>query len=602
MKGNQEALKDIFRNLPKGPGVYLFLDQHNNIIYIGKAKNLKNRVASYFLKKKFENNKIKLLIKNTTDIRHIVVETESDALLLENNLIKEHQPKYNINLKDDKSFPWICVKNEPFPRVFSTRNLINDGSKYYGPYTSAGSVRTLLSLIRKLYPLRNCNYNLNQENILKGKYKVCLEYHLGNCKGPCEGLQKEEDYNHSIAHIHNILKGNIKDIILFLEKKMRIFSGKYDFENALIMKEKLEALKKFQLKTTIVNNTISNVDILSIFDDKSKVYVNFIKVVDGAIIQSHNVEIKRVLNEPKEELLEFALTDLRYRLKSDAKEVILPMMIENIPPGVKISVPKMGDKKKLLELSERNAKIFMLDKKRQNINISQKKSTDRILEKLKTDLRMQELPVHIECFDNSNIQGSNPVAACVVFKYGKPSKNEYRHYNIKGVSGPDDYASMKEVLERRFSKLLENKSTLPQLIVIDGGKGQLSAAISSLETLGLRGKIAVIGIAKRLEEIYFPDDPVPIYLDKNSESLKLIQNLRNEAHRFGIDFHRLKRSNSMVKSELTGIKGIGEETMKKLILKFHSLDGVKTANPEDLIKLVGKAKAKLIMDDFNRKG
>ena len=589
---------DIIANLTSDPGVYLFFNAEQDIIYIGKAKNLKKRVASYFNKSHFENNKLRVLVNKIAKIQHIVVNSESDALLLENNLIKKHQPRYNIILKDDKTFPWICVKNERFPRVFSTRTLINDNSKYYGPYTSASTVRTLLSLIKSLYPLRTCNYLLSKENISKGKFKVCLEYHLGNCKGPCENLQNEEDYNNSIEDIHRILKGNLRELLSFLESGMKEFADKYDFEKALLMKEKIEALKKFQLKSTIVNNSISNIDVLSIIDDKNSAYVNFLKIMDGAIVQSHNVELKKRLNEPKEEMLEFALVDLRFRLKSNSREILLPFRIDNYPADIKIVIPKIGDKKKLLDLSERNARIYMLEKRRQNALKTESKSFNRILLTLKNDLRMSELPIHIECFDNSNIQGSNPVAACVVFKNGKPAKSEYRHFNIKSVSGPDDFASMAEVISRRYSSLMENNSELPQLIIVDGGKGQLSAAVQSLENLNLRGKIAIIGIAKRLEEIYFPDDPVPLYFDKNSESLKIIQNLRNEAHRFGINFHRLKRSGNMLNSELTSIKGVGEKTMIALLNEFHSLDNIKTADIQQLTNVIGKSKADLIYNYF----
>lgn len=589
---------DIIANLPSDPGVYLFINAEQDIIYIGKAKNLKKRVASYFNKSHFENNKLRVLVNKIAKIQHIVVNSESDALLLENNLIKKHQPRYNIILKDDKTFPWICVKNERFPRVFSTRTLINDNSKYYGPYTSASTVRTLLSLIKSLYPLRTCNYLLSKENISKGKFKVCLEYHLGNCKGPCENLQNEEDYNNSIEDIHRILKGNLRELLSFLESGMKEFAEKYDFENALLMKKKIEALKKFQLKSTIVNNSINNIDVLSIIDDKNSSYVNFLKIMDGAIVQSHNVELKKRLNEPKEEMLEFALIDLRYRLKSNSREILLPFRIDNYPADIKIVIPKIGDKKKLLDLSERNARIYMLEKRRQNALKTENKSFNRILLTLKKDLRMSELPIHIECFDNSNIQGSYPVAACVVFKNGKPAKSEYRHFNIKSVSGPDDFASMAEVITRRYSSLLENNSDLPQLIIIDGGKGQLSAAVQSLENLNLRGKIAIIGIAKRLEEIFFPDDPIPLYFDKNSESLKIIQNLRNEAHRFGINFHRLKRSGNMLNSELTSIKGVGEKTMITLLNEFHSLDNIKIADIQRLTSVIGKSKADLVYSYF----
>ena len=597
---NNADINDIIKNLPGKPGVYLFFNNAGDIIYIGKAKNLKKRVISYFTKKQFENNKLRSLVRKIEEIQHVIVDSESDALLLENNLVKKHQPRYNINLKDDKTFPWICIKNEPFPRVFLTRNYINDGSKYYGPYTSANTARTLLSLIRKLYPLRTCNYNLIEENIFKGKFKVCLEFHLDNCKGPCENLQSREDYDLNISNIRKILKGNIKDLISLLENTMEEYSSKYDYENALQIKEKLMTLKAFQLKSTIVSNSLSDIDVFSIMDDKNSGYVNFIKVIDGAVVQSHNVELKKALNESKQELLEFALVDLRVRLESNAKEIVLPFKIETAPEGVRISIPEKGDKKKLLDLSEQNSRLFMIEKKRQFTNQIEEKSFNRILTTLQKDLRLNELPVHIECFDNSNIQGTNPVAACVVFKNGLPVKSEYRHFNIKTVTGVDDFASMREVVFRRYTSLVEKNESLPQLIIIDGGKGQLSAAVQSLEKQELRGKIAIIGIAKRLEEIYFPDDPVPLYLDKNSESLKLIQKVRNEAHRFGINFHKLKRSGNMTASELDIIKGVGEKTMHKLIQSIGSLDNVKAANIQELIEVVGKSRALLIYEYFHK--
>jgi excinuclease ABC subunit C len=593
-------LNEVVNNLPSDPGVYFFLNDKEEVIYLGKAKNLKKRVSSYFNKKQYENNKVRQLVKKIQNIQHIIVSSESDALLLENTLIKKHQPKYNINLKDDKSFPWICIKNEPFPRIFSTRNVIEDGSKYYGPYTSAGMVRTLLSLIKKLYPLRTCNYNLSPENIAKQKFKVCLEFHLGNCKGPCEGLQSSDDYANSIVSIHNILKGDLRSVLNLLEKSMHEYAAKYDFENASLIKDKIAELKKFQLKSTIVSNTIDNIDIVSIIEDNNASFVNFIKVIDGAVVQSHSIELSKKLNESKEETLEFALNSLRLKLQSNAREIILPFIIENPPPGVKILIPKIGDKKKLLELSQRNARMFMLERKRQKASLVDKKSYNRVLNTLQSDLRLPVLPVHIECFDNSNIQGSSPVAACVVFKNGKPYKSEYRHFNVKSVSGPDDFASMTEIVFRRYSSLLAKDEALPQLIIVDGGKGQLSAAVKALIDLNIYGKISIIGIAKRLEEIYFPHDPVPLYLDKNSESLKLIQQLRNEAHRFGINFHRLKRSGNMTNSELMDIKGVGEKTMKILFEEFKSLDTIKKLDIQELAKYIGKSKAGIVYEYFKR--
>ena len=595
------SLEDIIKNLPNKPGIYQFFDKNGELIYIGKAKNLRKRVESYFNKKNQPNNKLRVLVRKIWKIQHILVETESDALLLENNFIKKYQPRYNISLKDDKTFPWICIKNEPFPRVFSTRNYIADGSKYYGPYTSAVTVKTLLTLIKQLYTIRTCNYLLTKKNIDSKKFKVCLEFHIGNCKGPCENLQSEEDYNISITQIHDILKGNLKELLSYLEKIMKDFAGKFDYENAQIVKTKIDALNKFQLKSTIVSQSISDVDVLSIKDDVNSAYVNFIKVINGAIVQAYNIELKKKLNEQKEELLEFALIELRDRLNSNAREIILPFKIKNFPVGARISVPIKGDKKKLLDLSERNAVAYMFEQKRQHENISEKRLKNNVLEKLQKDLRMSEIPYHIECFDNSNIQGSDPVAACVVFKNGNPVKKDYRHFNVKTVKGPDDFASMREIVLRRYSSQLEKNEALPQLVIIDGGKGQISSAMESLELLQLRGKITLIGIAKRLEEIYFPEDPVPLYLDKNSESLRIIQKIRNEAHRFSIKLHRNKRSNNMTVSELISIKGIGEKTMRLLIQSLHSVENIKNSDVETLEKLMGKSKAKIIFNYFSTK-
>jgi excinuclease ABC subunit C len=601
MSEDKDSLKSIIGNLPEKPGVYQFYDASDNLLYIGKAKNLKKRVSSYFSKTFYENNKLRVLVKKIADVRHIIVDSESDALLLENNLIKKYQPKYNVNLKDDKTFPWICIRNERFPRVFSARNIVNDGSKYYGPYTSAHTVKTLLSLIHQLYKLRTCTHNLSKENIEKGKIKRCLEFHIGNCIGPCEGLQTEENYNKSIEQIHLILKGNLKDVILHLNNLMKDYSTKYQFEDAEVIRQKIEMLEKFQIKSTIVNPSIHNVDVFSFVEDKDLAFVNFLKVVNGAIIQAHTVELKKKLDESADELLEFAITEIRSRLFSDAKEIILPFSIENLPANTSLTVPKIGDKRKLLELSERNAKYYMIERKRQKAAISPEKTTIRILTTLKADLRLSQLPVHIECFDNSNIHGSSPVAACVVFKNAKASKKEYRHFNIKTVTGADDFASMKEIIFRRYSRILNEHLDLPQLVIIDGGKGQLNAAVQSLSELNLRGKIAVIGIAKRLEEIYFPNDSIPLYIDKNSESLKLIQQMRNEAHRFGINFHRLKRSDSMLKSEITKIPGIGENTLRKIWEHVNSMEEMKNLPIEKWIEILGEKRAKTLkiyLDDL----
>lgn len=589
-------LQNTISNLPDKPGVYQFLDASGKIIYIGKAKSLKKRVSSYFNKVQYENNKLSVLVKQIREIKHIVVPTESDALLLENNLIKKIQPRYNINLKDDKTFPWICIKNEAFPRIFSTRNVIKDGSEYFGPYTSALAVKTLLNLIRELYPLRTCKHILSPENIEKGKFIVCLEYHLGKCKGPCEGLQSEGDYMENIQQIREIIKGNLKDVILYLKNLMKNYALEFKFEEAQSIKIKLEILEKYQAKSTVVNPKIHNVDVFSIMMDGDFAYVNFLKLISGSIIQAHTIELKRKLDESPEEMLEYAIIDIKERLFSNAKELILPFRLTRLAGNFKMTIPKKGDKLKLLQLSERNAKFYMLERQRQKSTAAPLKSKERILSTIKQDLRLSKLPVHIECFDNSNIQGSNPVAACVVFKNAVPSKKDYRHYNIKTVTGPDDYASMEEVVYRRYARLIKENESLPQLIVIDGGKGQLNAAVKSLIKLNIHKEIGIIGIAKRLEEIYFPDDPIPLYIDKNSESLKIIQHLRNEAHRFGITFHRLKRSKDMILSSLDEIPGIGLSSVEKLIQAFGSVENVKRASFVSLESVLGKKRAEILQN------
>ncbi len=595
-------LQSKIKSIPVNPGVYQFFDRQGTIIYIGKAKNLKNRVSSYFTKKKFESYKVKVLVDKIHDLEFIIVNNESDALLLENNLIKKHQPRYNILLKDDKTFPWICIKNEPFPRVFSTRTVLKDGSQYYGPYTSAYAVKVLLKLIRQLYQLRNCKLSLTEENIRAGKFKVCLEYHIGNCKGPCEGLQERSDYDKTITQIRNIIKGNLSEVLNYLKNEMELLANSFRFEEANLFKEKIEILSRYQSKSTIVNPSIHDVDVFSIVSDEKEAFVNFLKVVKGAVIQAHTVEIQKRLDEPDEELLVFAITDLRSRIEGSAREMILSLNLNSYFPENRITVPVRGDKRKLLDLSLRNAKSYRLEKKKRVANKKVVGSSERILKTLQDDLRLPTLPTHIECFDNSNLQGSEPVAACVVFRQGKPAKKDYRHYNIKDVVGIDDFASMEEVVFRRYRRLLSEKKQLPHLIVVDGGKGQLSSALKSLEKLGLRGKIGIIGIAKKLEEIYFPDDPVPLYIDKNSESLKLIQNLRNEAHRFGIEFHRLKRSGAMTQSLLDNIPGVGSKSIEKLYVRFKSVDGIKLASVEELAKEVGKGRAKIVKAFLEGKG
>lgn len=598
----KHPLDTYLKSLPEDAGIYQFFDRGGEIIYIGKAKNLKKRVSSYFGKTKFDSFKVKVLVDRIEDIKWIVVGSESDALLLENNLIKKHQPRYNILLKDDKTFPWICIKNEPFPRVFSTRTVFQDGSRYFGPYTSAYAVKVLLNLIRQIYQLRTCKLSLTDENIAQGKYKVCLEYHIGNCQGPCEGKQSMESYDRNIDQIKAIIGGNLNEVLVFLRAEMKKHAKAYRYEEAASFKDKIEILSRYQAKSTIVNPSIHNVDVFSIVSDEKEAYVNFLKVVKGAVIQAHTVVLKKKLDEEDIDLLSFVIADLRQRIESSAKEIIVPINVSHLFPENRITVPKRGDKKKLLDLSERNAKSLRLEKKKHKSNLKGQGSSQRILSTLQEDLRLSQIPLHIECFDNSNFQGSNPVAACVVFKNAKPSKKEYRHYHIKDVQGADDFASMEEVVYRRYRRLKEEQASLPQLIVIDGGKGQLSSALKSLDRLELRGKIAIIGIAKKLEEIYFPGDSVPLYIDKNSESLKLIQNLRNEAHRFGINFHRQLRSGSMIKSAMGEIPGVGLKSVERLYGRFKSMEGIENASEEELIEEIGKSRAALIREYFAKMG
>ncbi|RIV43992.1 excinuclease ABC subunit UvrC [Flagellimonas pelagia] len=583
--------------LPDNPGVYQFYDKEGKILYVGKAKNLKKRVSSYFNKTQ-EYGKTRVLVKKIQTINHIVVPTESDALLLENNLIKKLQPRYNVMLKDDKSYPWICIKKERFPRVFPTRKLIKDGSEYYGPYTSMKTVRTLLELVKSLYPLRTCNYDLSEDKVEGGKYKVCLEYHLGNCLGPCEGFQTEQEYHGQIEDIRQIIKGNLRDSLQSFKKQMNELAEKMEFEKAQRVKDKIDILENYQAKSTVVNPKINNVDVFTIISDETHAYVNFLQLSHGSIVRSHTLEIKKKLEETDEELLQLAITEIRQRFHSKSKEIYLQVPV-TVEENVKVTLPKLGDKRRILELSERNARFYRQDKLKQIKITDPDRHTKRIMAQMKADLRLSVEPRHIECFDNSNIQGSNPVAACVVFKDGKPSKKDYRHFNIKTVEGPDDFASMEEVVHRRYKRLLSEDEPLPQLIVIDGGKGQLSSALKSLELLDLRGKIAIVGIAKRLEEIYFPEDPVPLYLDKRSETLKIIQQLRNEAHRFGITHHRNKRSKGAINSELERIEGVGEKTAEQLLKNFKSVKRIKEASLESLAESVGMAKAKKIYKTFH---
>ena len=594
---SEDALKLHVQALPSQPGVYQFYDRQERIIYVGKAKNLKNRVSSYF-RKQVDSRKTQRLVKNICMIKHIVVPTESDALILENTLIKEYQPRYNILLRDDKTYPWICIKKEPYPRVFTTRKIQKDGSEYFGPFTNFKTVRLLISLIQDLYPLRNCSYDLRPKSIETKNYKVCLEYHIGNCLGACVGEQSELDYGLQIREIRALLRGNFSEAIHGFKQKMNVAADRLDFEEAQKQKSKIEILTNYQSKSAVVSSTISNVDVCSVISDEQTAYVNYLHVAYGSIVRFHNMEVKKKLEESDEDVLRVVIVELRRRFSSMSKDVILPVFID-LGDDIRVTVPKKGEKKKLLDLSLRNAKQRKLEQLKQ-IKISDpQQHTLRLLSQMKKDLRLQVLPEHIECFDNSNIQGSNPVAACVVFRQAKPSKNEYRHYIIKTVSGANDYASMEEVIFRRYKRLLEEGRSLPQLIVIDGGKGQLKSALLSIDALDLRQKIAVIGIAKRLEEIYYPNDPIPLYLDKRSETLKIIQQLRNEAHRFGVRLHRNRRSKSAISSSLDNIPGIGEKTIIKLLKYFKSVKRVKEAKLEELASVTGATKAKEIYNYFH---
>ncbi|WP_306351441.1 excinuclease ABC subunit UvrC [Flavobacterium sp. '19STA2R22 D10 B1'] len=584
------------QTLPDSPGVYQYYDKDDKILYVGKAKNLKKRVASYF-NKVHDTAKTNVLVKKIVSIKHIVVPTETDALLLENNLIKKLQPRYNVLLKDDKTYPWICIKNEPFARIFSTRRMIKDGSEYFGPYTSGKTVHMLLDLIKELYPLRTCNYDLSLANIQSGKFKVCLEYHIGNCLGPCEDNQSQQDYQNNINAIREILKGNFKESLKEFKKIMLDYASKMQFEEAQKIKEKIDILENYQSRSTILNPKITNIDVFSIVSDESFAYVNFLQISHGAIIRSHTMELKKKLDETDEELLELAVIELRQRFQLMSKEVIVPFEIE-LGENVKVTVPKLGDKKQILDLSIRNAKFYRMDQLKQIKIVDPDRHVKRIMAQMQKDLRLSVEPRHIECFDNSNIQGTNPVAACVVFKDGKPSKKDYRHFNIKTVEGPNDFASMEEVVYRRYKRLLDENEPLPQLIIIDGGKGQLSSALKSIDDLGLRGKIAIIGIAKRLEELFYPGDSVPLYLDKKSETLKIIQQLRNEAHRFGITFHRDKRSKNALQTSIETIPGIGEKTMVTLLKQFKSVKRIAAASEEDIAAVVGLSKAKKITEFY----
>ena len=583
--------------MPSEPGVYQFFNKEDKIIYIGKAKNLKKRVSSYF-QKNIGSRKTKNLVKNISEIKHIVVSSESDALLLENSLIKKYQPKYNILLRDDKTYPWIVIKNEPFPRVLTTRRVEKDGSEYFGPFTSYKTVRTIMDIFSNLYSLRTCHYDLREKNVLEKKYKVCLEYHIGNCLGGCEGHQEEKDYNIYISNIRDFLKGNLSSSINYFKNEMKISSKLLHFEKAQAAKEKIERLENYQSKSTVVSSKLNDIDVFSIISDSSHAYVNHLQVAFGRIVRFHNVEIKKKLDETDKELLLMTIVNLRDKFNSKNNTVITNIEFDKIL-NLKFIFPRAGDNKKLLDLSLRNGTQFKIEKLKQVQIVDPERHTNRILNQMKLDLRLNEVPVHIECFDNSNIQGSIPVASCIVFKNCKPSKKDYRHFNIKTVEGPDDYASMEEVVFRRYKRMVEEKSVLPSLIIIDGGKGQLSSSIKALKKLNLENTIAILGIAKRLEEIFYPNDPIPLYLNKKSETLKVIQQMRNEAHRFAITLHRNKRSKQALTSSFDGIPGIGENTNSALLIRFKSLKNIKETSLELLISEVGESKAKKLKDFLN---
>ena len=588
-----DEIKNILAVIPDQPGCYQFVDEKGIVIYVGKAKNLKRRVISYF-NKNHDHPKTRILVRKIRNIKYIVVNSEEDTLLLENNLIKKLKPRYNVLLKDDKTYPSIVIKNEYFPRIFKTRNIVKDESKYYGPYTSIQSVNALLEIVRKVYKIRTCRLNLAPEKIAEGKYKVCLEYHINRCKGPCEGLQSLDDYNKNVSEINEILKGNVGIIEKRIRERMLVLSDELKFEEAHELKEKLDLIQNFRDKSQVVSNINYNLDVFSIAEDENSAFINYLHVVNGGINQAYTFEYKKKLDENKEELLGLGIVEMRQRFSSNTKEIIVPFLPDINLKDVEFIIPKIGDKKKLLSLSEKNVKQYKIDKLKKSEMLNPEQRATRVLSRVKKDLQLKEIPWHIECFDNSNIQGTNPVAACVVFKKAKPSKKDYRHFNIKSVVGADDYASMREVVERRYSRLLNEGENLPQLIVVDGGKGQLHAAADSLRKLGLYGKMGLIGIAERLEEIYFPEDPIPLYIDKNSETLKLIQQLRDEAHRFGLTHHRKKRSKALISSELDSIKGIGSMTKKKLLNTFKSIKRLKEADYIEIENLVGKSKAKII--------
>lgn len=593
-----ENLELQLKTLPSEPGVYRYYDKNGQLLYVGKAKNLKKRVLSYFNKNQ-NGYRTRIMVSKIVRLETTVVNSEYDALLLENNLIKEHQPFYNVMLKDDKTYPWICIKNENFPRVFLTRTIIKDGSEYYGPYAKVRPAKILLETIKNLYKIRSCNLDLAPQKIEDGKYKVCLEYHIKNCKGPCEGLESLESYDEKIDAIRGIIKGDFRKARKYLEDEMFRFAANLEFEAAQNVKERLDILEDYQARNTVVNPNIDDVDVFGMTSDETAAYVNFFKIRNGNIVQSFTTEIKKMLEETDEEILEEALIEIRQKFASESKEILLPFHLNLEIPNIKLIVPKVGDKKRIVELSEKNAKEYRLEKLKQVQIVDPERHTNRIMAEMQKLLRMPVEPRHIEGFDNSNIQGSNPVSACVVFKDGKPSKSDYRIFHVKTVEGPNDFATMEEVIYRRYKRMLDEGENLPQLILIDGGKGQLSSAVKSLKLLGLYGKITIVGIAKRLEEIFFPEDPIPLYLDKKSETLKVLQRVRDEAHRFGVKHHRTRRTNNTIKSELEEIPGVGEKTIELLLKKLKSVKRVKEANLETLEEILGKTKAKVVWEFFN---
>lgn len=592
------SLELQLKTLPSEPGVYRYYDKNDQLLYVGKAKHLKKRVLSYF-NKNLPGYRIKIMVGKIVRLETTIVNSEYDALLLENNLIKEHRPFYNVLLKDDKTYPWICIKNENFPRIFLTRNVVKDGSEYYGPYAKVRPAKILLDTIKHIYKLRTCNLNLAPSKIAEGKYKVCLEYHIKNCEGPCEDLESKEDYDEKIDAIRGIIKGDFRKAKEYLVNQMMKHAENLKFEEAQIIKERLDILEDYQAKNTVVNPNIDDVDVFGMTSDETAAYVNFFKIRNGNIIQSFTTEIKKILEETDEDIMEEALIEIRQKFSSDSKEVLLPFHLSVEIPNVKLIVPKVGDKKRIVELSEKNAKEYRLEKLKQVQIVDPERHTNRIMAEMQKLLRMPVEPRHIEGFDNSNIQGTNPVSACVVFKDGKPSKADYRIFHPKTVEGANDFATMEEVIYRRYKRMLDEGEDLPQLILIDGGKGQLSSAVKSLRLLGLYGKITIVGIAKRLEEIFFPEDSIPLYLDKKSETLKILQRVRDEAHRFGVKHHRTRRKNSTIKSELEEIPGVGEKTIELLLSKLKSVKRIKESSMEALEEILGKSKAKVIYDYFN---